>query len=642
MLNWSLATEGFSFVVIFVLLLFTHRRTYLPGFRLRGHLLSLYLSLASIALNMLCVYTIEAAAYLPLWLNLALNSLYFFLILLLSTRMALYILQLILEHTYNPRALKLGKRVLAVLIVVFLLLIVWNLQSGVLFYFNSAMEYQRGPLNQVGYAFLLVQLGVVVFCFFRYQSSVSSPVRKLMSIMPPLVVILTLFQYLFPEQLLNGAILAIVHLILYISFQSSSNEVDALTGLGNRNSFYEELTQRTVRKEGFHLVLLSLQRFIQINRRFGHRTGDLFLYEVGAFLSRSAPGAKAFRFGNVEFAVLFPGADPQESQRHFQTVFQRFQQPWKLGEKKSALSACFVEYCHSSPIWGPTQLLENLVHGLRLARQAPDRVVRFDQTVISALQRRAHLLDLLRQSIRERRFQVYYQPVQDLERGGFLTAEALVRLRDLDGTPVPPGEFIPLAEESGMIDKITWIVLEEVCRFLNTPEGQGLESVSVNLSMQQFADPSLAQRIHGIMAGHGVPHRRIKLEITERVLLNDREYMSAMMKEMSAQGFGFYLDDFGTGYSNLSSILDLPFEGIKLDKSIIDTFPANHRAATLVQACVALCHTFGTEIIVEGVETAEQADALARLGADRLQGYFYARPMPGEELAPLLPQGDRL
>ena len=270
------------------------------------------------------------------------------------------------------------------------------------------------------------------------------------------------------------------------------------------------------------------------------------------------------------------------------------------------------------------------------------RALTTSSAVISALQRRAHLLDLLRQSIRERRFQVYYQPVQDLERGGFLTAEALVRLRDLDGTPVPPGEFIPLAEESGMIDKITWIVLEEVCRFLNTPEGQGLESVSVNLSMQQFADPSLAQRIHGIMAGHGVPHRRIKLEITERVLLNDREHMSAMMKEMSAQGFGFYLDDFGTGYSNLSSILDLPFEGIKLDKSIIDTFPANHRAATLVQACVALCHTFGTEIIVEGVETAEQADALARLGADRLQGYFYARPMPGEELAPLLPQGDRL
>ena len=425
-------------------------------------------------------------------------------------------------------------------------------------------------------------------------------------------------------------------LILFLGFQCSSVEQDSLTGIGNRNSFYQEISLRLAGRQRFQVILLSLHHFVNVNQRFGHAAGDAFLYEIARWLDHMEPEGRAFRFGNVEFALLLPWESQEKGRSSLETVQRRFQRTWTLGDAETLIPARLTDLVCRGQAWTEAQVLELLEHGLRLAKQGPEETVECGEAVWEALERRKELLELIRRSIRERRFRVWYQPVYRCGTGAFSSAEALLRLEDFQGRAVPPSVFIPLAEETGLIDELSWIVLEEVCRLLGGGQAAGLETVSINLSMQQFMDPDLTGRVTGCLARHGVSPERLKIEITERVLLQDLERMRKVMGELSAKGVRFYLDDFGTGYSNLSSVLDLPFECIKLDQSLLVAFPEDRRADMLVHTLLELFHKMGQRVVVEGVETAAQAEGLRRYDADWLQGYYYARPLPEERLLSFL------
>ena len=184
-----------------------------------------------------------------------------------------------------------------------------------------------------------------------------------------------------------------------------------------------------------------------------------------------------------------------------------------------------------------------------------------------------------------------------------------------------------------MISELTWIVLEEVCRLLSSGRLPGLKSVSLNLSMRQLLDPELANHIQQYLDQYHVSPDRLKLEITERVLLHDSQYTKRQLAALSAIGVDIYMDDFGTGYSNLSSVLDYAFSFIKLDRSLALHVPGDQQASLMIRSLMTMFHSLGKRLIVEGVETADQADYLRSCGADMIQGFHYARPMPGEDLA---------
>ena len=218
----------------------------------------------------------------------------------------------------------------------------------------------------------------------------------------------------------------------------------------------------------------------------------------------------------------------------------------------------------------------------------------------------------------------------NLKTSRFSSAEALRRLRDYDGEPVSPSEFIPLAEETGLIDDLSWIVLEEICMLFGQMRGK-IDSVSINLSMRQFEDRSLSGRIHECLKRSGLSPDKLKIEVTERVLLQDMDYMKMIMEEMTGEGFGFYLDDFGTGYSNISCALSLPFEYIKLDRSLLVRLPGDSKVQVFVRSMVETFHAMGQKIVAEGVEEEEQIELLRQFGVDCVQGYYYGKPMPEDE-----------
>lgn len=636
MVKWSLAAELLAAMMIVVLMAYYREKKMAVTRKGKVYRSCLGLSLATVLLNAVCVYTIEHTEQVPRAVNLILNSAYFLVAVLTCSVIVLYLCYLILEHVYDKRHLRRALLCISGGTLGYLLLILWNLSSGVLFSFDPGGNYRRGPLNRIGYALMAAELLLLAVCYVQNRASVNRPMVKLMHTLPPLAIFLAAFQLAYPQVLLNGMMMAMADLILFISFQSSRIETDGLTGIGNRNSFFAELSLRVAGRQQFQIVLLSLQQFVTINQRFGHQRGDAFLYEVARYLDGLCRQARAFRFGNVEFAVVFPWRGETEATDNLQKLRERFQRNWRLGEVETRLTARFAELICTGQSWSPTQIIEGLEYGLRLAKAGPEDTVRFNERTAALLEKERMLVNIMRRSVLEQRFQVWYQPIYDCRSGAFTSAEALLRLQDYEGNMISPAEFIPLAEETGLIGELSWIVLEGTCRLLGSGRVPDLRSVSINLSMQQFVEQELISRIVDSLDRNGVSHDRLKVEITERVLLQDMDRMRTAMAEMASRDIHFYLDDFGTGYSNLSCVLDLPFECVKLDQSLVAEFPDDQRADLLVRTLVCLFHNMGLQVMAEGVEAVPQAETLARYGADWIQGYYYARPMPESELIPFL------
>ena len=628
MIRWPLLSEYFALILIIIIMLFFYDKRQVHSFRRRLYWCCLWLSVASILLNITSVYTIENFHRFPLWVNMLLNSAYFIVSVLMCSVIAFYLFQRMLEYVYDKRCLRRAAVGLTAVTLAYLLLTLWNLDSGVLFYFDQAGNYCRGPLNKVGFAVPAVELVMLITCYVRNRRSVGRAMVRIMCTVPTVVVLLVAYQLAYPEQLLNGAISALADLIIFISFQSSRIERDGLTGVYNRKSFLEELTLRTAGRQEYQVILVALKQFSRVNQVYGHGGGDAVLFQIASFLRSAAGGGRVFRFSSVEFALLLPGREETQLEK----VCRRFREDWMLGEDRVSVPACVAELTYRGQDWTPEQLIGYLEYSIRLAKEENRELVHFDGETARRHQRREYLIRTLQQAIRDGGFQVWYQPVYHRDTGSFHSAEALLRLSDDQGRSIPPGEFIPLAEETGMIDALSWIVLDGVCRFLGSGTVPELKSVSINLSMQQFLRKDLGQRIEEALERYGVAPERLKLEITERVLLDNTAYVRESMAELRRRKLNFYLDDFGTGYSNFSSVLDLPFEAIKLDRSLMVGLPDNPKARMMADTIIPFFHKLGETVVAEGIESRQQAELALRCGADRLQGFYYARPMPEAEL----------
>lgn len=633
MIRWSLMAEYFSLLILLILFIRYYCYEWRVAFtsKRKLYLGCLLISVASIVLNVVCVYTLSRTDIIPQWLNVTLNTLYFYMSIGMCSLFAALLLVLVLEHVYDRRPLRRALLCLLGLTALYLLLVSANLFTGNFFYFDAAGNYQRGPLNSLGYTMPMAELALVAFYYFRNRTSIVTSMVYVMRSLPPIVLMLCLFQFLYPEILLNGTISAIASLILFLSFQSSTTDRDSLTGIRNRNNFMTELSIRLSARQPIEIILVSLLSFSDVNLQYGHRTGDAILYEAARYLDHLHPQGRAFRIGNVTFALVLPEDDRTRSEQLLQTIQDRFQAPWTLGELQCRLNICMVQLRCGAQGGSPGEVVEQMEYALSLAKQERG-LVRFDERVRRQLLQKKELVEIMQRSIRERRFRVWYQPIYSCASDDFHCAEALLRLTDYHGNAVSPSVFIPLAEETGLIGELTWLVLEDICRTLSSGQVPGLQSVSLNLSMQQFLDPELTTRIQNFLTQYHLKPECLKVEITERFLLHDARHAKRQLGALSAAGIQLYMDDFGTGYSNLSSVLDYPFACIKLDRSLVCHALEDRRADLMVKTLMNLFRQLGKELVVEGVENRELAAHMKRCGADMIQGFYYAAPMSREEL----------
>lgn len=631
MTAWYLIAEFQALILLCIIGVFLFEKRTVVTRRSRIFGTVLLLSVGTVLLNILCVYFLETPGRVPVPVSVGLNSLYFLASFWTGTGVAFYLLDLVLEHIYPPAFRRRAQAALLAVNVLFLAVVLANLQTGILFRIDARGGYHRGMWNQLGYLLILLEMGIVLAGCLRYRMGTGDQVLRLIGILFPLILALLICQVLYPQLLLNGTICSLVLLVLYIRFQNYQSEKDALTGLGSRKTLYEEIALHMRGGQKFQVILINLHGFEQINQAYGRRRGDGFLHLMGSWLDTRDPLCNAYRFGNVSFALLYPLLEEETASGHIRSLQERFEQPWELGMLRCGIQAGFCELRWEGQPWNADQFIEYLETLKLMGKDHPGTVVRFTEETERLIRSRRSLKQLLQEAIREKKFELYFQPVYDCRKNCFSSAEVLLRLWDHDGRMVPPSEFIPYAEELGMSQEIGWIVLEKACRFLERHRRLGLDSLSVNFSMGQFQDPQVARRILGELEEHRLPAERLKIEITERELAGDQKKLRAVMNMLDRAGVRFYLDDFGTGYSNFSMVMHLPFSCIKLDRSLLLKITDSEKDCRMIRDMSRLFHDGGLQVISEGVEAAEQAELLRELGTDYIQGFCYARPMPEPE-----------
>ena len=630
--EFSVKLEAVALVLIAILALFHFGGQTRNNMRSRMYSACLILTAASTALDIVTTLTILDVTLVPLWANILLNTLYFAVMDICLSLIAFYSFYVLFEHVSDKHCLYIAARSILGMCAFLLGTVVLNLWNGCLFYFQDGV-YIRGLLNRIGYIVLMIELCMLCACYFRNRKVASMAMRKLIQAVPPLVVLFVLIQMYVPDILLNGTMAAMVNLIFYINFQSNRIYQDTLTGLPNRSLFCQELAIRRRKRQRLHLIMVHLENLDNVNRKFGITTGDNVLFVVANFLSQISPEYQAFRFGNTRFLLMGNFTAMKNAEETVEKTQKYFAEPLEELNREFVLEAGIAHMIVYGNEGDENSIIDQLEYAVSDVKEAlGSNLVYFDERVQQMFERKEYVLKMIRKALEEESFQIYYQPVFNCITGTFTTAESLLRLFGERGEMIGPNEFILLAEENGLMDEISWLVLKKVCRFLSEHPQLPLKTVSINMSIQQLENRNFIQKIRETREQYGISPDRICIEITERVMADNPRLVSSVMEQMAKEGIGFYLDDFGIGYSNLASVLSLPLETVKLDSSLLKGIEKEGKMCEVVRLLILMLHHAGFRVVSEGIETQEQAERVKELQVDRIQGYFYSRPLSEEKL----------
>jgi diguanylate cyclase (GGDEF)-like protein len=438
-----------------------------------------------------------------------------------------------------------------------------------------------------------------------------------------------------------------------------SSQIDKLTNLPNRVLLLERLQQAILRRERcpeehYAVLFLDFDRFKVINDSLGHEAGDQLLVQIADRLrgqvratdsvTRLPESRTAMRLGGDEFVVLLEGmvGGRASAMAVAQRLLDTLAEPYQVGESRIVSTASIGVVTDEGGYLRAEDVLRDADTAMYEAKAAGrGQAVLFDVTMRERVRRRLSLENELRLAIEAGQLVLHYQPIICLDSGRLVGVEALVRWCHPERGMVLPGEFIPVAEDCGLIIPLGDWVLGEACRQLGvwqrTLGADRIPSVNVNLSARQFVIADFAERVARAAGDGGIEPSSVHLEITESAVMQDVAAATRLLHDLKSQGFKVALDDFGTGHSSLACLHEFPLDVVKIDRLFVKNMSRGRHYTALVHAIVALARNLNLEVVAEGVETADLAPPLQYLGCQYAQGYFFGRPVPAEQVVEYRP-----
>ncbi|MDQ0706760.1 diguanylate cyclase (GGDEF)-like protein/PAS domain S-box-containing protein [Pseudomonas sp. W3I7] len=416
---------------------------------------------------------------------------------------------------------------------------------------------------------------------------------------------------------------------------------DPLTDLPNRLLFTDRaeqaLASAQVHKRGCALLLMDLDHFKIINDSLGHNVGDQLLKAVGERLKGLfGPGVTLARLGGDEFAVLAESC-PQVVQAAAlaQRMLDAMKEPFVFDGNQLFISASIGISLFPSDALSAEQLLRNADSALFKAKSAGrEGYALYTEELTAHAQHRVEIASELRRALDQQELRVYYQPVHDLQDRRLVGVEALVRWQHPERGLVPPGEFIPIAERTGLIADIDAWVMDQACRQMGQwlADGAPLSFIAVNVSSRLFARRELYEQVAQVLHTTGLDPAYLELEVTESAVMEDPEVALEQLHRLRELGLRLAIDDFGTGYSSLLRLKRLPVQKLKIDQGFVAGLPWDEDDAAIVRVVIALAKSMGMQVHAEGIEQVEQARFLLEQECDLGQGYWFGRPVPAQEM----------
>ena len=499
-----------------------------------------------------------------------------------------------------------------------------------IFYYDEAGKYLHGNLFFIIYAIALAYMILAIYLTIRHRKGISSSITRALLFFISITFVPVIIQIIFPDYLLTLFFETIGLMGILFTIESKEETVNPTTGALNRYALNGALDRAMVSK-GHVLLLIKIPNLNYYNKMIGFDNMNGILRRISKWMDEMFKDYVPYDCGRGHFAVLCEGIDDAEIALIREKTMNRFEKAWGKGEFSLIFPVQF----------GVIHLLEDvktLDDVFMLIDSTFDGKVSSDLDVQKAVYKyeRGVLIErLIDKALKNKSFEVYYQPIWNSNAGRFTSAEALCRLIDSEYGIIPPDEFIPVAERNGSILDIGLFVFEEVCRSYQEERLSSLdiEYVEVNLSVVQCLSKNLMRSFDEILNKYQLSAEKINLEITESATTENQKVMYDTIEVLNNSKFSFSLDDYGTGYSNISYMYEMPFSIIKIDKSILwkakdpRTGESEKNGYIYLENTIHMLKEMGYSVLVEGVETVEQKMLLEELGCDYLQGYYFSKPV---------------
>lgn len=575
------------------------------------------------------VYTITHADTFPIVLNYIINGLFF---LSFNTLQIVYFRFMVTITGYDTG--KIGKVINVVTIIVFLYLlfvVFFTPLTGHAFSFKNGV-YHQGMLLPSLYivAYVVLASCILLVMFSRLHLTLFQRFSSFAVIITSTAFVV--LQFVIPNLLISNFAASLLLVVLYHSLQNPDEYLERDLKVFNQKAFLEYAERLFKADKKFSVLAFDMEGFAFVDQYMGVETGNELLLKVVDECKEARKGELYF-LGGTQFVFICEKGEKEVSQ-HAEWLRWRFLTPFMIKDKKVNLTIhlCCI-HCPEVAKTGEQIMTSVDLSLAECKRNNCNELFYATAETIEKGQRVSKITHILQRAIQKDEFMVFFQPIYSAKDHDFTVAEALVRLKDEEMGFIPPGEFIPIAEESGLILEIGEIVFRKVCEFIASGalRGFNIRYIEVNLSMVQCMQENLHTRMIEIMDEHKIPYNMIDFEITETSMNTNNKLLHHNMKNLIECGCTFAADDFGTGLSNADYLIKFPFEVVKLDRMFVKAANEDDKAQKVLFHTASMIGSLELKIVAEGVETKEQAESLLDVGCEFLQGFYFSPPIPPEE-----------